>query len=129
MYPFHVRLSIHAHCNSGPKFGIRMLCAQECKIIRNLKDSDATPVFDDLLHIPTPWHNCVINVEGESHYFIGKSEVAMKAIATGTYQGTWVDGDLEKGQGGYFQIWKADSPKFGPTIVQPVSQDVSASVI
>jgi pyoverdine/dityrosine biosynthesis protein Dit1 len=25
LFPFHIRLSIHAHNNSGPKFAIRLL--------------------------------------------------------------------------------------------------------
>lgn len=128
MYPFHVRLSIHAHCNSGPKFGIRMLCAKECKIIRSLEDNKATPVFDDLLHIPTPWHNSVIKVQGEDLYFIGKSEVVKMAITEGTYGGKWIEGDLSAGRGGHFTIWKVETPKVEQINMQ-MGQSLAASAV
>lgn len=128
MYPFYVRLSIHAHNNSGPKFGIRMLSHKECKIVRSLKHSDATPVFDDLLHIPTPWHNCVIKVRNEELYYIGKSEVAAKAISHGHYNGKWVEGDLSAGKGGYFTIWKLDKLQSEKTAVI-MGRTLSASTV
>lgn len=129
MYPFHLRLSIHAHNNSGPKFGVRMLSHKECKIIRSLKDSDATPVFDDLLHIPTPWHNCVIKIEDEKdYYFIGKSEVALRAISNGTYGGKWVAGDIAVGKGGYFSVWKLPSLENNNMLVK-VGHSLAASVV
>lgn len=128
MYPFHLRLSIHAHCNSGPKFGIRLLSNKSCKIIRSLKDSDATPVFEDLLHIPTPWHNCVIKVKNEDNYFIGKSEVALKAISKGLYGGVWVAGDISAGKGGYFSIWQLPSLETENIPIQ-VGKNVAASAV
>lgn len=51
LFPLHVRLSIHAHNNSGPKFAIRLLPLE--KINEKL-------VSDKNLHIPTPWHNVVV---------------------------------------------------------------------
>ena len=51
LFPLHVRLSIHAHNNSGPKFAIRLLPTD--KVSQSL-------VSDKNLHIPTPWHNAVV---------------------------------------------------------------------
>jgi pyoverdine/dityrosine biosynthesis protein Dit1 len=41
-YPRAIRLSIHAHNNAGPKFGVRLL--------------------RDLKYCSTPWHNCVVQL-------------------------------------------------------------------
>ena len=51
LFPLHIRLSIHAHDNSGPKFAIRLIPL--AKISEKL-------VADKNLHIPTPWHNVVL---------------------------------------------------------------------
>lgn len=126
MFPFHIRLSIHAHSNSGPKFGIRLLSRKDCKIIRSLNQNDSSPVFDDLLHIPTPWHNCVIKVAGDNMHYIGKSEVVLKAIENGTYGGEWVEGDLSKGQGGYFSIWNPHDSTIEKIAIQ-VDQTLTVS--
>lgn len=127
MLPFHVRLSIHAHSNSGPKFGIRLFSAKECKVVKCLKKDSATPVFDDLLHIPTPWHNSVIKVKGQDLYCIGKSEVVKNAISHGTYNGEWVEGDLESGVGGHFIMWKSEGPAISKIPVQ-VGQSLTSAV-
>ena len=130
MYPFHLRLSIHAHVNSGPKFGIRLLSNKECKIIRSLKTNEETPVFDDLLHIPTPWHNCVIQLENENFYFIGKSSIAVQAVARGHYSGQWIPSKLEAGKGGYFclkELSKTELLEKMPT--SSLGQAVPASIL
>lgn len=119
MYPFHLRLSIHAHTNSGPKFGIRLLSNENCKLIKSLKDNEP-PRFDDLLHIPTPWHNCVIRIEDEPFNFIGKSSIAQNAVNEKTFTGEWVPGDLEAGEGGYYRLWKL--PTAGDSVLCMDSQ-------
>ncbi|KAI5962374.1 DIT1 [Candida pseudojiufengensis] len=63
MFPFHLRFSIHAHNNSGPKYGISLLSQNgidEILPINNLKDHKLPPTTTDLLHIPTPWHNSIV---------------------------------------------------------------------
>ena len=55
MFPFHLRFSIHAHCNSGPKFGISLLSKtgdNQCRPINTIQDHKE-PRNTDLLHIPT----------------------------------------------------------------------------
>ena len=57
LFPLHIRLSIHAHDNSGPKFAIRLLPIM--RVSEKL-------VSDKNLHIPTPWHNVVLeDMEGK----------------------------------------------------------------
>ncbi|CUM68129.1 uncharacterized protein PRCAT00005846001 [Priceomyces carsonii] len=88
MFPKHLRFSIHAHSNSGPKFGISLWDSDECRVVRSL-DLVAAPNFDDLLHIPTPWHNCVLKLEDSPHYFVTISDVIRNALEKGTHTGNW----------------------------------------
>jgi PAS domain S-box-containing protein len=50
LFPLHIRLSIHAHDNSGSKFAVRLIAGDV--IDKELADQNA--------HIPTPWHNVVV---------------------------------------------------------------------
>lgn len=68
LFPLHIRLSIHAHSNCGPKFAIRLLNVE--KISNNL-------VADKNLHIPTPWHNVVVG-DGEGGWLLMKRAEAEK---------------------------------------------------
>ncbi|CCE63302.1 hypothetical protein TPHA_0E02100 [Tetrapisispora phaffii CBS 4417] len=63
MFPHHLRFSIHAHNNAGPKYGIKVISREQCAIVKDLKNPEE-PIFEDLLHIPTPWHNCIVSFEG-----------------------------------------------------------------
>ncbi|AET39577.1 Dit1p Ecym_4541 [Eremothecium cymbalariae DBVPG len=103
VFPHHLRLSIHAHTNSGPKFGIKVISPEQCRTVKSL-DSEEEPTFEDLLHIPTPWHNCVVNIG--SDYYLAKNRVVTDAIENGSYEGKWVETDIEHGQGGYWVINK-----------------------
>lgn len=91
MFPSYLRFSIHAHTNSGPKFGVNLMDSEECKVIRTLENFDEPSFdnFEDLLHIPTPWHNCVLKLEGSKHYFITVIDVINQAIKSGSHKGTW----------------------------------------
>ncbi|KAF4311959.1 pyoverdine dityrosine biosynthesis protein [Botryosphaeria dothidea] len=87
LFPSHVRLSIHAHDNSGPKFAIRLL---EAIAVEDLETRDAQKLLDNY-HTPTPWHNCLAYVEGESVPYLIKARAAYDAIAKGHLQGSWTD--------------------------------------
>lgn len=102
MFPFHMRLSIHGHKNDGPKFGIKLI-GDHCKVIKNL-GSDEAPDFEDKLHIPTPWHNCIVYIDGHEKFYMTKAGVVYNALSQGHYTGGWVEGNILKGIGGYFQI-------------------------
>ncbi|KAG5982287.1 hypothetical protein E4U55_002092 [Claviceps digitariae] len=86
LFPHHVRLSIHAHDNAGPKFGMQMLG-------KNIIPTDVLPPNGsntnscDKLHVPTPWHNCIVAIRGDANMYITKSNVALSALASGEYTG------------------------------------------
>ncbi|KAI9677069.1 MAG: hypothetical protein M1817_006908 [Caeruleum heppii] len=99
--PLHVRLSIHAHKNSGPKFGVQLLSNETCKPIQSL-EKDLQRSTNDLLHIPTPWHNCCFQLEGDATTYVTKAKVVRDGIASGKYEGKWVEGF--QGRGGHFLL-------------------------
>ncbi|GAV49092.1 hypothetical protein ZYGR_0N04970 [Zygosaccharomyces rouxii] len=105
LFPHHMRLSIHAHTNSGPKFGIKVISPEQCLSVKSL-DNIVEPKFEDLLHIPTPWHNCVVKVCNQNQFFLTKSRVVREALESGKYVGAWKEANLEKGEGGYYVISK-----------------------
>lgn len=55
----------------------------------------------DHLHVPTPWHNCIVEVEGHPQLYITMSSVAQSALAAGDFTGGWIESG-EKG--GYFYL-------------------------
>ncbi|CAI7614622.1 unnamed protein product [Penicillium pancosmium] len=108
-FPLHVRLSIHAHVNSGPKFGISLFDRSKTRVIDNLSDlSSIAKPSHDLLHIPTPWHNCVFQVSGSNFTYIAKSKLIHEARMSGLIRGHWVRQDRDSASGGYFHI---DAPE------------------
>ncbi|KAH3679600.1 hypothetical protein WICMUC_000832 [Wickerhamomyces mucosus] len=108
IFPFHLRFSIHAHNNKGPKFGIKLIKSEHCKIIKKL-DSAEEPECEDLLHIPTPWHNSIIKIEGADTYYLAKSKIVIDAIEDGHYEGEWVSSDIQTGYGGHFYLKKSST--------------------
>lgn len=106
IFPHHMRLSIHAHTNSGPKFGIKVISPEQCHTVKSLEDIEE-PKFEDLLHIPTPWHNCVVKIDGK-RYVLTKSSIVREALENGSYEGEWIETSLESGEGGHFVITKAN---------------------
>ncbi|KAJ1555961.1 dityrosine synthesis enzyme, partial [Cladochytrium tenue] len=69
MYPLHIRLSIHPHPNSGPKFGIRLIHPSY------LHQGRQATAMMEMFHTPTPWHNCIVRDTDGSHMLIKKSKV------------------------------------------------------
>ncbi|OHE97799.1 pyoverdine/dityrosine biosynthesis protein [Colletotrichum orchidophilum] len=87
LLPNHVRLSIHAHNNAGPKFGIQLFDPAVVRAVEGLLP-DGTPMTSrDLLHIPTPWHNCVVEVEGSPYLLVTKASVPRQALSLGAVTG------------------------------------------
>ena len=75
LLPNYVRLSIHAHNNAGPKFAIRLLPANMVRAIDSLETRlEPNPVYE--YQLPTPWHNCMIKVEGDEFMYLAKAQVA-----------------------------------------------------
>ncbi|OJJ46527.1 hypothetical protein ASPZODRAFT_40116, partial [Penicilliopsis zonata CBS 506.65] len=109
VFPDHIRLSIHAHVNTGPKFGITLFDRAVTRVVDSLDltaDSLRSPETHDLLHIPTPWHNCVAQLADATTTttFIASSKVVQDAVLSGNLHGHWVEGDVSKGLGRYFEI-------------------------
>lgn len=96
LLPYHLRLSIHAHNNSGPKFGIRLLSHDKVRTVKSLTFEELQS-SDDLLHIPTPWHNCVVEIENKDCYYVFKSKVVKDALVTDDFSGEWVQSSYGEG--------------------------------
>ncbi|CCF34937.1 pyoverdine/dityrosine biosynthesis protein [Colletotrichum higginsianum] len=83
LLPNYVRLSIHAHNNAGPKFGIQLFDPAVVRAVEGLSP-DGTPMTSrDLLHIPTPWHNCLVEVQGSPYLLVTKASVPREAVSLG----------------------------------------------
>lgn len=104
-YSFHVLVqdidTFYSHNNRGPKFGIKLLSCGTCRTVQSL-NIDHLQSCEDLLHIPTPWHNCVVSIENDPCYYIVKSKVAKDAIASQEFVGEWKKGGY--GEGGYYLL-------------------------
>lgn len=94
VFPHHVRLSIHAHDNAGPKFGIRLFgpAVRACDALTSAAGTAAEAVSDRLLHVPTPWHNCLVEIAGRQTLAMTKTKAVRDALASGRFRGGWVEG-------------------------------------
>ncbi|KAH6662358.1 Pyoverdine/dityrosine biosynthesis protein-domain-containing protein [Halenospora varia] len=106
VFPNHVRLSIHAHSNSGPKFGIQLFERGLCKPASALLQAPGSDDSNDLLHIPTLWHNCIIQVADDSRIYVGKSKIIKDALARGLYIGGWKE--EHEGMAGRFELARCE---------------------
>lgn len=86
IFPFHLRLSIHAHHNAGPKYGIRLLDPNLCTTRGHDKNKE-----DDLLHIPSPWHNAIFEIEGHDKLIVSHAKLAATFEQSDEYKGGWHD--------------------------------------
>jgi len=86
VFPHHVRLSTHAHDNAGPKFGIRLF-GPNFRAREQLSLGGAEVRSVDMLQVPTPWHNCVVNMAGHSTLIMTKSKVVRDALSKGSFSG------------------------------------------
>ncbi|KAI5968302.1 DIT1 [Candida margitis] len=91
MFPFHLRFSIHAHNNAGPKYGVSLLSkngTEECLPIESIQDHKE-PRCTDLLHIPTPWHNAIVRINDDETYYVIKAAKVVQDLGDGTGSGGW----------------------------------------
>lgn len=84
--PRHVRLSIHAHNNKGPKFAVSLLPQRVFKPLTSfdrLRLSTKYNLYDEKhhLHIPTPWHNCLVQIHGEDANYVCKAGLVKAELA------------------------------------------------
>ncbi|TDZ22547.1 Spore wall maturation protein DIT1 [Colletotrichum orbiculare MAFF 240422] len=87
LFPNYVRLSIHAHNNAGPKFGIQLFDPAVVRVVEGLSPDGVPMTSRDLLHIPTPWHNCVVEIEGSPSLLVTKASIPRKAVEMGAMTG------------------------------------------
>ncbi|KAF9881176.1 pyoverdine dityrosine biosynthesis protein [Colletotrichum karsti] len=87
LFPNYVRLSIHAHNNAGPKFGIQLFDPAVVRVVEGLSPDGVPMTSRDLLHIPTPWHNCVVEIEGSPYLLVTKANIPRKAMELGGMTG------------------------------------------
>ena len=102
IFPHHIRLSIHAHDNSGPKFGIRLF-GPNVRPLETLSFDSVEMRSADLLHVPTPWHNCLVEIGGHSQLIMTKSITVKTALSSGQFGGGWIQG-AHPGKAGYFRL-------------------------
>lgn len=124
VFPAHLRLSIHAHVNSGPKFGVALLAHSGCRVVDDLLGwanggeaqlGDGAKSDDDLLHIPTPWHNSIAKVAGRDGWVVVKKKAITEAVAAGGCVADWVQGD-KGGGGGYTLLTMNPNNKNTPAV-------------
>lgn len=109
--PMHIRLSIHAHDSAGPKFPVQLLRCRPIAenspdLIKAFGDSQA---IQDILHIPTPWHNTIAEVyydHDDDEGGPGVGIVVCKASLIIAAMGKCVGGyDRNHSRGGRFLLW------------------------
>ncbi|KAK3296576.1 Pyoverdine/dityrosine biosynthesis protein-domain-containing protein [Chaetomium fimeti] len=91
LFPNHVRLSIHAHNNAGPKFGIQLFDPSQVRAVEALSADGELMTSLDLLHIPTPWHNSVVQLADSDVVLVTKAKLARAALAAETMTGGLVE--------------------------------------
>ena len=96
-------LTRNRHKNSGPKFGIDLLPKQFVRPIQSLEDRLA-PESEDLLHTPTPWHNCILRLENDPMLYLVKSGVVHQALEGKKFGGEWVTPEGDDGCQGHFHL-------------------------
>lgn len=105
--PRHVRLSIHAHDNAGPKFAVRVMPwaikhAENADVLVNAGTvteegaRDASWDAKGTGHIPTPWHNTLVEVHGPGgcQVFLCRQSVIKQALERGM-EGGYVEHELD----------------------------------
>ncbi|KAE8138589.1 Pyoverdine/dityrosine biosynthesis protein-domain-containing protein [Aspergillus pseudotamarii] len=118
IFPDCLRLSIHAHNNAGPKFGIRLFDTATVRTIRQLDsvgsdddngDEECTATASHLLHIPTPWHNCIVEVAGDPKLYIVKYGVVKHGPFIHKYSSHLIKGNLAKGEGAFVSLKRSSN--------------------
>ncbi|KAK0736368.1 Pyoverdine/dityrosine biosynthesis protein-domain-containing protein [Apiosordaria backusii] len=131
LFPNYVRLSIHAHNNAGPKFGIQLVDPTKVRAVTSLSADGELMTSVDLLHVPTPWHNCVVELQGSEIMLMTKAKLARTALSKGSFTGSLTKTDSGRA---YFELTKRPkrpivvtmSEKIGP-IFSKVSSPIRSS--
>lgn len=136
MLPRHVRLSIHAHNNSGPKFAISLLSQtnfQPLTSFDGLRLSSRDNQYDvrHHLHIPTPWHNCLVEVEGEFVTYVCKAGLVKEELGSADCVWSSRSGyDADHPRGGRYMLYRSGDEEGGVALKSMPSQAMgNASVL
>ncbi|KAL4977210.1 Pyoverdine/dityrosine biosynthesis protein-domain-containing protein [Aspergillus desertorum] len=135
LFPHHIRLSIHAHTNAGPKFGIRLFrhgtvrtapTAQSLLLVSG-SESESEAITNPLyeFQIPTPWHNCLVQVEGSNGMLLTRSGIVRDVVRKGLFEGGWCQ--REGDQGGYFVIRRAKGEPGPAGAVEEVDMSITTA--
>lgn len=92
------------HNNAGPKFAINLL-GRKVRATRHLSSDSELDTFCDILHVPTPWHGCIVEIQGHSSLYITKAHFVMEALSRGFFTGGWQSS--KESHGGYFRLLPA----------------------
>jgi hypothetical protein len=108
------------HNNAGPKFGIQLFDPAQARAVEALSADGELMTSLDLLHIPTPWHNSVVQLAGSDVILVTKAKLARAALATGN-----MTGGLAETEGGraYFSLQKKDAAVPATTVSEVVEVD------
>jgi pyoverdine/dityrosine biosynthesis protein Dit1 len=120
--PRHVRLSIHAHDNSGPKFAISLLPKDRFKHLASfdgLRGSHRIVDFEAShhLHIPTPWHNTLVQIVGDNTIYVCKSELVKAELER--ENSSWLAESGYKSdheRGGRFVLYRESTARQSPRL-------------
>ncbi|KAK4164041.1 putative pyoverdine/dityrosine biosynthesis protein [Cladorrhinum sp. PSN259] len=118
LFPNYVRLSIHAHNNGGPKFGIQLFDTSKVRTVESLSPEGDIMTSVDLLHIPTPWHNCVVELAGSEFLLVTKAKLARTAIKKGSFTGSLAHNSNGRG---YFSLTKRPKRPIIVTVTEKIS--------
>lgn len=132
--PRHVRLSIHAHNNKGPKFAISLLSQQQFKPLKSfdrLRQPTRYNQYDEKhhLHIPTPWHNCLVQIEDESGGYVCKAGLVETELSR--KDSTWSSKSgyqADHPRGGRYILYRRTGPKGWVVARSTPEEDEVASV-
>ncbi|KAJ3148327.1 dityrosine synthesis enzyme [Geranomyces michiganensis] len=80
LFPMHLRISIHPHSCAGPKMGVRLIspAATSTNITSPSTSSagrNSAPSEEAHFHIPTPWHNTVLETASGRYVLYKRSEI------------------------------------------------------
>jgi hypothetical protein len=107
---------VYRHNNAGPKFGIQLFDPAQARAVEALSPDGELMTSLDLLHIPTPWHNSVVQLAGSDVILVTKAKLARAALAAGN-----MTGGLAETEGGraYFSLQKKNAAA-APTVAEVV---------
>jgi len=109
--------TLDRHNNAGPKFGICLFDPARVKPVKDLTAGSELAASPDMLHIPTPWHNCIVQLGGQDVFFLTKAKVVRLALVSGGVIGKLVG--MEEGSV-YFALERRTITVFPPvSLVTP----------